>query len=201
MINFKKEAEFVVCKYFSNFFTIWGIFLIFTYWLSFNPFVDKFRTMLWANQFHWLILAPLLVYVGFEVYRKFKTKHKGATKMAAVVGIVVGVGIGILFLDYSFFMAGILMIIPEQHHETQKNPIEFDKLEKSMKFGEFFALPLVNVAHLRIRKKLEDRGDIILGKEYGKKLIIISICGVFLIALTLVIYYNTVNSFWSLTFN
>ncbi len=112
--------------------------------------------MLWANQFHWLILAPLLVYVGFEVYRKFKTKHKGVTKMAAVVGIVVGVGIGILFLDYSFFMAGILMIIPEQHHETQKNPIEFDKLEKSMKFGEFFALPLVNVAHLRIRKKLSE---------------------------------------------
>lgn len=201
MIDLKKEAKFVVRTYLSNIFTLWGFFLIATYWLSFNPLVNKFRTMLWANQFHWLILVPFLVYVGLEVHRKYKTKHKGISKMAFIIGLVSGVGVGVIFLDYAFFTAGIIMIIPEQHHETKKDPIEYDKVEKTIKFGEFFVVPLVNVAQLRLRKRFEYNGDIQLAKEFGKKTKIISICVAFTIALTWVIYYNNVNSFWNLTFN
>lgn len=115
----KKGIKNFIIDYFTNPFTVWGIFVIITSYLLTTPEIYEFREFIWINFLHipilWMSLAYVICKIHAPFWDSFKilSKRKPGLTYFFILGLVL-----IIAGEYVFFHIGIMELIAQQHSET-----------------------------------------------------------------------------------
>jgi len=104
-MNFQKEANFILKKYFTNGFTIWAFLMLITYYSRNESVIAEFRDSLWLDQLMLVFLVPLFSQVVLDAATRIRRiKEFPIFSKTMFLYVIVSGGIGwILMIDFSFF--------------------------------------------------------------------------------------------------
>jgi hypothetical protein len=127
-------------------------FLILLRALSFIPYVDYFRTILWANLGYMVILIPVIVLAiyqevmiirnNFEFYTAVKNNQ--TVKILLICFLV-----SYFFTEAIFFLVGIVEIIGDQFPKAINNPATYEKWTVIGYIGAYMMAPVIGYCLLK----------------------------------------------------
>lgn len=162
-MNLKQEVRFVLRRYFSNGFTIWGFVLLFTFFGKSETLISEFRTSLWLHNVIWIFFVPIILQAFFEISSKIVLCKKFPVfSKTQILYIVALSGLGwVLIIDVAFFGGGAILIIGEYHDgEGIANIDKYNFMNDLSFMAGLFLLPISSIFVVRSKKYLIERGII-----------------------------------------
>jgi len=159
MADFKREVRLFLWYYFTNGFTIWFYITFVTSFFVFIPEICGFRTALWGDNLEWVFFVPIVCQLAFPLFNThhYRSDEFGRWSRNSILPrFTFNVNLILIGLGFTFFLASIMLLIPEDYHQTRKYPATFNDLEIEM-FILNQALAIITTVAERSKQYYRDR--------------------------------------------